>query len=264
MDKTAGGNGRDPREVVTQQTYDMAAKKYAHTRCGKGAWREELHFFWSLLEQGGKPKRILDLGCGSARVLQHALAEHEPLAHYVGVDFSDSMLREAIQWNIQSGAGIWLERRDDLLFLEPGLLGRLHGHFQRFFRRPRLVVDLVHQRLQDIDPPAEYFDAVMMLASFHHLLTREEQETLLELANYTLCPGALLCMTNWHLQKGVAKNARQHGSVWEIPFDGAQGGARFYYAFTEKELTQLLLYAGFDDIRHRIAGGNIVTTAVKQ
>lgn len=258
MDNMQQGNGRDLREVVTQQTYDRVAAKYGHTRCGKGTWQAELEVLWQFLEKQGKgKKRLLDLGCGTGRVLQHALQSKMLLKQYVGVDYSLPMLEEALLWNVKTGVPFVCSRHADLHFLES-----FQYKFQHVFHKPSLEVHLVEQRMQDIDPPTSYFDGISMVASFHHLLTREDQETVLELCFHTLKPGGVLFMTNWRPEEKMTENPRP------VSFkEGNVSSNRYYYIFTAQELKELLLYAGFTIVHCEEASAkqpNIVIVAEKQ
>lgn len=58
--------------------------------------------------------------------------------------------------------------------------------------------------------PEKQFDAIILLASFHHLETTEERATCLENIKKYLSPKGSLYMTNWNLleQEKYAKNHR--------------------------------------------------------
>lgn len=250
MDNTQQSNGRDPREVVTQRTYERVARKYAHTRCGKQMWTTELETFWSLLPKGARKKKILDLGCGTGVVLHHAFVSKKPLREYVGVDYSEAMQKEALAWGAKTSVPFLARFVQDLTGI-----GRWWSVLQRSFQR-KPHVTMVTQSMQDIDPPTSYFDGVMLLASLHHLLQRSDRETMMELCFHTLKPGGVLFMTIW--QKYTEEQ------VLQVDFtESGTKSPRYYAMLPQEEIQELLLYGGFSEIQFYDNPQNIVVSARK-
>lgn len=55
--------------------------------------------------------------------------------------------------------------------------------------------------MQDINSIKESFDAIVFLASFHHLKTQEERIQVLKNAKKLLNPNGRIYMTNWNLRE---------------------------------------------------------------
>lgn len=162
--------------------------------------------------------KILDLGCGNGRLLKSL----EPLNtkyHYTGVDFSENLIAEA--------------KKD---FTDPN---------KAIFK----IADMTK-----INFANNSFDMVFMIASFHHLPSKNERLDLLFKINRWLKPGGYLFMTNWNLwqRKYIRyffKNFWQKKS-WNnffIPWHMGYGQVvwRFYHSFTTGELISLLRKTGF-------------------
>lgn len=252
-------NGQDEMSMVTRQTYDRVAHAYGHSRCGKGAWRTELDLLRERLV-GVRRIRLADLGCGTCRVLQYLIEEGRVPETYVGVDYSRPMLEEAAQWlrPLCAPRPVLLQEGSSLLKERP--LGRCI----RFIAGNKAPYTLHQASICEIDPDAEMVDVVVMAASFHHLLRREERETALELANWMLAPGGLLFVSTWDVTMASREKTDMGEGIWKVHFGGREGGDRYYYHVTRKEMGELLRYAGFTEIVfHELPTGNLVTMAKK-
>lgn len=113
--------------------------------------------------QQHRPIRILELGCGDGRFLGY-LQDNLSTAReieYTGVDISLNLLTIA---------------------------NNNHPHARR-----------VHQDMVSFlkTVPAESFDVIIGIASFHHLPTKQERDTTLGFIYYALQYEGALIMTNW-------------------------------------------------------------------
>lgn len=111
----------------------------------------------------------------------------------------------------------------------------------------------------------EKWDAIFMVASFHHL-PRKEQLRVLKWVVVHLEKDGLLFMTNWNLFQWRFAGTWFKTLFWPrwgfkglgIPWKG--GVRRYYYAFTARELRKLLRAAGFTLLEEQ-KGRNFVTIA---
>lgn len=252
-------NGQDGMSMVNLQTYNRVAHTYGHSRCGKGAWRSELELLRGRLEPNPK-LRLADLGCGTGRVLQYLLEEGIKPEAYVGVDFSRPMLEEAARW-----LGPLCQPRP--ITIHEGPLLRAPTPWQRlvrFFTGEQAPYALHHASICAMDPDAEMVDVVVMAASLHHLLRREDRETALELVHWMLAPGGLLYISTWDVAKAPRSKKDMGQGIWKVHFGGKEGGDRYYYHLSEEELRELLLYAGFVEAEFfSLPSGNLVAIAKK-
>ena len=160
--------------------------------------------------------QILDLGCGNGRLLKVLEQSGKPY-NYLGVDFSQELVKEAKQ---------------------------------KFPTREFMVADM-----SQLDFPEKSFDAICLIASFHHLSDKKERLDLLKKIHFWLKPGGVLFMTNWYLWqnkylKYFFKNFSQKRSLNDffIPYklpNSQKVYWRYYHHFTQRELKQLLLASGF-------------------
>lgn len=94
------------------------------------------------------------------------------------------------------------------------------------------------------------FDAILSIASFHHLSTPERREQALLEMKRVLKPGGTILLSVWAMtqpQKSKNYNKFQYGDnmvSWKNK-EGDVKGERYYYIFQIDELTKLLLNAGF-------------------
>ncbi len=102
----------------------------------------------------------------------------------------------------------------------------------------------------------ESFDMIFLIASFHHLDTKNKRKEVLKNIYQALKPGGLLFMTNWDLrQKKYLKSFLNQWwkkrawndcfISWQKYLGDKQKLWRYYHSFTESELKDLLLTTGF-------------------
>ena len=165
---------------------------------------------------------LVDIGCGNGR-FDTELRKKSQDVEYLGVDASKWMILEAKK-------------------LEP------NEHF--------LVSSMPF--LNEI-PKDKRFDAIILLASFHHLESEAERMLCLKRMKDFLKPHGTLYMTNWNLfgQEKYQKNHRGNGD-----FDIKIGEfTRYYHGFTMTELEELFLETGWKIRENRIfeGGRNILS-----
>lgn len=160
-------------------------------------------------------KIILDIGCWNGRFLE----ESKKLGHipdtYLGVDNSEGMIQEARK-------------------LHP------ERHFEAIW-------------MQAIANIEESFEAILFLASFHHLESEIERIQVLLDIRKLLSPTGRIYMTNWNLreQTRYEKSHRGNGD-----FDIKIGEySRYYHGFTMTELEQLFKENWYRIIENRIFEG---------
>lgn len=180
--------------------------------------------------------KILDLGCGNGRLLSALQASKKQFA-YQGADFSEELIKQAKKQ--------WPEH-----------------DFQ--------VADI-----GSLDFPASSFDAIVMVAVFHHLYTKKERQILLRKINTWLKPGGLLFMTNWNLGQKKYWSCWVYNfwqkRVWNdcfVPYTLASSSKkywRYYHHFTKRELTSLLKSSGFSFLNRGVSWSryNLVALAKK-
>lgn len=94
------------------------------------------------------------------------------------------------------------------------------------------------------------FDAIIFLASFHHLETIEERLNVLSKIKSLLNSNGRVYMTNWNLleQEKYQKNHRGNGD-----FDIKIGKfSRYYHGFTVEELSDLFHETGWNIVRNEV------------
>ena len=170
-------------------------------------------------------KSILDIGCGNGRFLEEAKNCRYILKGYLGLDSSSGMIEEARWLHPDSEFGVC-----DMLTLGEYSLIRWTS-----------------------------FDAILFLASFHHLQTRVERTRVLCDMKNLLAPGGRSYMTNWNLRE-QPRYEKSH--QWNGDFDIKIGEySRYYHGFTLTELSDLFDDAWYEVVEHRIfeGGRNILS-----
>src|SRR3989344_2302793 len=109
------------------------------------------------------------------------------------------------------------------------------------------------ERLEDIELGSESYDRIFCIATFHHLVTREDRLRLLQKCNVALRPGGVLVVAVWNLwqwkymrylfsQIGYKISWNDFFVPWKLLADTVW---RYYHGFTARELTLLFRDAGF-------------------
>lgn len=190
-----------------------------------------------LAEEYVKPEmKILDLGCGNARIYP-IVKKYQ--ARYLGIDNCRALLKIA------------KENYPDIECREGEAI--------------------------DLGIESNYFDIVFYIAVLHHLPSPELRLKSLKECFRVLRPGGLFICSIWSLvnserilEQGTqrVKNSKLYAGLglrdFLIPWKTNDGAIiyRYYYVFTQKELTELLVTAGFK-IEKIISGRNIVCVARK-
>ncbi len=163
----------------------------------------EFELLRPLIKEGD---RVLDLGCGNGR-LRNFLNECgvKPGA-YFGQDVSDGLLKIARENNPED-------------------------HFFRGSFGETLPFG------------ADQFEVVTAIASFHHLLNKQQQQLFFSEVARVARPGATIFITTWKLpRKYFWKNFGKKN--WNIPF-GKEQHPRTYRKTSAKELKKFAKRAGF-------------------
>ncbi len=122
---------------------------------------------------------------------------------------------------------------------------------------PKLIV--IAQKLHpqnnfliaDLTDPAFWqglgqFDFIVCLATLHHLPTHHDQLLVLTQINKHLKPGGVALISVWRLWK--LKYLPYHISLRHLAIPFHSGPKRYFYAFTQKGLSDLVQQAGFRQI----------------
>lgn len=158
---------------------------------------------------------ILDIGCGNGRFLEEAQKLDFVPSIYLGTDNSEWMIGEAQKLHRENTFGvIWM---------------------------------------QNITKIQEIYDAILFLASYHHLETREERIQVLEDAKKLLHPNGRIYMTNWNLRN---QEKYQKSHRWNGEFAIKIGEfVRYYHGFTLDELDELFKETEYQIIENRVFDG---------
>lgn len=199
--------------------YDAFAETFSKSR-ENHPWPEVDYFIEEM--QKTNVKSILDIGCGNGRFVEHAEEKWFSIEKYLGIDSSKKMIGEAKK--LHPGYSFEVDNMSEIGKIE-----------------------------------SEKYDALIFLASFHHLETREERLQVLKQARNLLSSFGVIYMTNWNLleQERYNKSHRGNGD-----FDIKIGEhTRYYHGFTLEELDWLFRETGFEIIENRVfeGGRNIVS-----
>lgn len=176
----------------------------------------ELEQFESLLNEGYK---VLDWGCGNGRLIY--LLKGKKIEYY-GIDQSREMINLAKQQFSKEVEEGW--------------------------------VHLICTEQEDYKFPANFFDRIFMIASFHHLPDTKSRLDLLKILYQELKEKGFLIATNWNLKSNWAqekfeKDWKQIGeNDYLIPWKSQTGevlAERYYHHFTPEELQELFVATGF-------------------
>jgi len=186
--------------------YDAFAKDFADTRTNRVRKWKEIEILKPCIK---RLDRVLDLGCGNARLRDYFETKELASGNYYGMDISTELLK--IAQNRYSG--------------------------DHFFKG---------DMAKNFPFGDENFDVVSGIAAFHHLLNKDDQLHCLNECMRVLKPGGYLFLTNWKLpQKYFWPNIlRGRFKNWHVPF-GKEKKKRTYRNITEKELKKLCKESGF-------------------
>lgn len=222
---------------MVRHSYDTLAKDWANTR-NKMQWQE----FESMYKVCPLPKdgKVLDLGCGSGRLIDFFDSQGMRPSQYLGVDFSEELIKEA----------------------------------QNAYPNYRFMV----QDMRDLSPLApEKFDHIWCIAALHHLNKSEDQmKAFAQMYQYLDDEGCLfLTVWNCHQPSKKFSKARRQALLrsffmpWKYSYKDLffpwrfTWVLRYYYAFRPRELEKRLARAGFALI-YREIGKNYAYVLKKQ
>ena len=195
-------------------SYDAFAKTFSNSRKNM-KWAEIDAILEDIIHSWHTS--ILDIGCGNGRLLESLGGTSIRKQEYLGIDSSIGMIEEA---------------------------RKLHGE-DNFEVCDMLSLESIYTR--------GTFDAIIFLASFHHLETEDERIKVLKDIQKLLSPNGTVYMTNWNLreQTRYEKNHRWDGDfdikIWEF--------SRYYHGFTIEELDELFHKTGYTILENRVFEG---------
>ncbi len=204
-------------------SYDQFAETFSKSR--KNLKWPELDYIISDIHEQGYTS-VLDVGCGNGRFLEQMERGTWNVRRYLWVDNSAGMIEEARKLHPEYGFAVC-----DMLSLDT------------------LEVWT--------------YDAIVFLASFHHLETPEERIQVLHDVKKLLAPGGRVYMTNWNLRE-QPKYEKSHR--WNGDFDIKIGAySRYYHGFTLSELEDLFVQTGYTVVENRVwEGGRNIVSVLKE
>lgn len=211
--------------------YDNIAEGFSKSR--KNMKWEEIEYFLEKYEDEINGKTILDIGCGSGRLLEHFIENLDDLdIDYYWIDASSGMIEEAKK-------NFW---------------------FADFFVGDMTTIDTFSKK---------NIETAFFIASFHHLQTLEERVLTLQNLKKILAPNSYIFLTNWALDsddniekysKNMIPNSQNEwgGRDYSIPFGEYE---RFYHGFSLWELEHIFTQAGFEIVENRLfdTGKNFIS-----
>lgn len=200
-------------------SYDSFATTFSNSRKNH-PWPELDAIIEDMRKQGYTS--VLDVGCGNGRFLEEIQNKELNIWGYLGIDSSKWMIAEA---------------------------RKLHPNHQFEV----IPMESLHQLSNT------KYQALLFLASFHHLKTRESRIETLKQAKELLAPNGRIYMTNWNLLE-QEKYTESHR--WNGDYDIKIGEfSRYYHGFTVAELAELFEEAGLEVVENRVfeGGRNIVS-----
>lgn len=214
---------------MKNDNYDNFAKTFAKSRKNM-SWGE----LDAIIEDIDKNNfyRIIDIGCGSGRFLEFFVKNLWKFPEkYLGVDNSKEIISEA--------------------------------------KRVFPDADFVVAEMQEIDENflvqnnSQKFDAIVLLASFHHLQIENERNLVLENLYKILAENGKIYMTNWNL-RNQEKYKKSEKSPWEF-FIKIGDFTRYYHGFALEELEKLFVKNNFIIEKNEIFdGGRNFLTILKK
>lgn len=206
---------------MNNDNYDHFAVTFAKSRKNM-AW-PELDTILDDIEKHNFTK-ILDVGCGSARFLEFFYKKNNAFPEfYLGIDNSEKILIEA----------------------------KKNFPKQNFLHSE--MTDFDEKIFQKNFPTSEKFDAIVFLASFHHLENEKQRIAVLQNMRALLAENGKIYMTNWNLrdQERYKKSEKNPGEF----YIKISEFVRYYHGFTLSELEKIFLTNGFQVEKNEVFEG---------
>ena len=160
-------------------------------------------------------KSVLDVGCGNGRFLEEVENRELRIESYLGTDNSEGMIREAKM--------LYPEHLFHVIWME---------------------------HLSGLESQISKYDAIIFLASYHHLDTTEHRIKTLQYAKKFLAPHGRIYMTNWNLRDQARyRDSEMSEGEYEIKI---WAYSRYYHGFTLGELESLFSESRYTIVEHRI------------
>ena len=202
--------------------YNNISSDFAKSR--KNMKWEEIEYFLEKYSAFLSWKKILDVGCGSWRLLEHFLNAWITDLYYTWVDASSWMIEEA----------------------------RKNFEWRNFLVWDMLDLETIFN--------SEKFDFIFFVASFHHLDSLEKREELINSLKNILNKNWIVFMTNWALKSEINfekyKNDEikdsQNGFFWSDFNIKFWDYWRYYHCFSLEELEYLIKKPWFQIIENRL------------
>lgn len=209
-------NNTDKIKENIRAAYNTISHSFCHTR--NYLWRE-----MAGIKEYVKEGKVLDLGCGNGRLYE--LFAENPNIEYVGVDFSDELIKFAKSRYVTRD---FESKRKDV--------PEQKGPMPKFE-----VADITEYK---IAPKA--YDLITLIASYHHIPSKKERLELLKRIRDGLTDDGVVVLTIWNLwnKKSIKKVLgswwrkvlrKEDGGLLDIYypyFDNGQVSYRYYRMFT--------------------------------
>lgn len=209
-------------ENIKKVNYDEFAFSFSQSR-NNMKW-DEIEYFLEKYWEEIDGKKMLDIWCGNARLLDHFVKSQYIFdIDYFWIDASKGMIDEAKK---------------------------------KFWSDDFLVCDMLN-----IDTlKVKNFECWFFIASFHHLMTIEERLSVLEKLKKIILPGSYIFMTNWALESSLNKEKYSWSMIkdsqndfWSKDFNiKIWEFERFYHSFSLEELQYLFEKTGYEIVENRL------------
>lgn len=209
------------------ENYDKIAKTFSKSRKNM-KWEEINYFFEKYLKKDKKNISILDVWCGSWRLLEHL---------------------EKYFWDLEFKY-LWIDSSSEMIFQAKN----------NFSCKDFEVLDM--QKIDELT--WKKFDFVFFIASFHHKKNLKERLETLKNLKKVLKKDSLIFMTNWALESDLNKKKYEKSKInlqennlekdfWSSDFSiKIWEFFRYYHSFSLEELEFLFEKNDFEIIENRL------------